>query len=149
MTPVLRGKVKPTIEIMAALPTVILGFLAGLWLAPFVENYLSAIFAILLLLPFMMLIAAWCWRYAPASWRNPSGPWLGSIVVNSGHRWFHLLMCELKPCGRQHVLQRQSTSNGLPITVLPMNQRNALSSWYCDGFCGNSEYLLDCRRRCV
>ena len=39
MTPALRGKVKPTIEIMAALPTVILGFLAGLWLAPFVENY--------------------------------------------------------------------------------------------------------------
>lgn len=26
--------VKPTVEIMAALPTVILGFLAGLWLAP-------------------------------------------------------------------------------------------------------------------
>src|SRR5690606_24420414 len=35
MTPKLRGIVKPTIEIMAALPTVILGFLAGLWLAPF------------------------------------------------------------------------------------------------------------------
>lgn len=73
MTPALRGKVKPTIEIMAALPTVILGFLAGLWLAPFVENYLSAIFAILLLLPFMMLLAAWCWRYVPASWRNRFG----------------------------------------------------------------------------
>ena len=30
----MRSIVKPTIEIMAALPTVILGFLAGLWLAP-------------------------------------------------------------------------------------------------------------------
>lgn len=69
MTPKLRGKVKPTIEIMAALPTVILGFLAGLWLAPFVENYLSAIFAILLLLPLMMLIAAWCWQHVPESIR--------------------------------------------------------------------------------
>ncbi len=35
MSPALRRMVKPTIEIMAALPTVILGFLAGLWFAPF------------------------------------------------------------------------------------------------------------------
>ena len=35
MAPKLRGYVKPTIEVMEALPTVILGFLAGLWLAPF------------------------------------------------------------------------------------------------------------------
>ncbi|MFT5350577.1 MAG: phosphate transport system permease protein, partial [Gammaproteobacteria bacterium] len=33
----MRNVVKPTIEIMAALPTVILGFMAGLWFAPFVE----------------------------------------------------------------------------------------------------------------
>lgn len=73
MTPVLRGKVKPTIEIMAALPTVILGFLAGLWLAPFIEEYLSAVFAILLLMPFMMLVAAYLWRYMPESIRNRFG----------------------------------------------------------------------------
>ncbi len=34
----LRKYVKPTVEIMAALPTVILGFLAGLWLAPIIEG---------------------------------------------------------------------------------------------------------------
>ncbi|MGH8473440.1 MAG: phosphate ABC transporter permease, partial [Gammaproteobacteria bacterium] len=33
----MRQIVKPSIEVMGALPTVILGFLAGLWLAPFVE----------------------------------------------------------------------------------------------------------------
>ncbi len=36
----LRKYVKPTVEIMAALPTVILGFLAGLWLAPIIEGAL-------------------------------------------------------------------------------------------------------------
>jgi ABC-type uncharacterized transport system permease subunit len=45
MTPKLRGIVKPTIEIMEALPTVILGFLAGLWLAPFAEDNLPAVFS--------------------------------------------------------------------------------------------------------
>lgn len=42
MSPKVRGLVKPTIEIMEALPTVILGFLAGLWLAPLIEEHLLA-----------------------------------------------------------------------------------------------------------
>jgi phosphate transport system permease protein len=39
MAPALRKKIKPLLELMEALPTVILGFLAGLWLAPFVERH--------------------------------------------------------------------------------------------------------------
>ncbi|PFN93116.1 phosphate ABC transporter permease, partial [Bacillus sp. AFS076308] len=37
MAPSLRCKVKPVIELMEAMPTVILGFFAGLFLAPYVE----------------------------------------------------------------------------------------------------------------
>lgn len=44
MVPAMRRKVKPFIELMEALPTVILGFLAGLWLAPFMETNLAGIF---------------------------------------------------------------------------------------------------------
>jgi len=73
MAPKLRSKVKPTIELMEALPTVILGFLAGLWLAPFIESYLSAVFSILLLLPLLMIATAWVWQYAPASLRSRFG----------------------------------------------------------------------------
>jgi phosphate transport system permease protein len=62
MSPALRKVVKPTIEIMAALPTVILGFLAGLWFAPFVEEHLSGIFMILLVLPPGLLVFAWSWH---------------------------------------------------------------------------------------
>lgn len=59
MAPKLRQTVKPTIEIMEALPTVILGFLAGLWLAPYIENHLAAVLGMLLLMPFGMLGFAW------------------------------------------------------------------------------------------
>ena len=65
MSPRLRKVVKPTIEIMEALPTVILGFLAGLWLAPFVENHLPGVFSLLLLMPVGLLFAAWSWRMLP------------------------------------------------------------------------------------
>lgn len=40
MAPAMRRKVKPVIELMEALPTVILGFFAGLFLAPYVEGHL-------------------------------------------------------------------------------------------------------------
>lgn len=82
MAPVLRGKVKPTIEIMAALPTVILGFLAGLWLAPFVEEYLSAVLAIFMFMPITMLLVAYLWRYMPESVRSKLGlGWEAAILV--------------------------------------------------------------------
>lgn len=82
MTPKLRGVVKPTIEIMEALPTVILGFLAGLWLAPFLENHLPAVFSILILLPVMMLLVGLIWSRLPSSIRNevPEG-WEAAILV--------------------------------------------------------------------
>jgi phosphate transport system permease protein len=54
MHPTLKGVVKPTVEIMAALPSVVLGFLAGLWLAPQVEKVVPGLF----LMP-LLLMSAW------------------------------------------------------------------------------------------
>lgn len=82
MTPKLRGVVKPTIEVMEALPTVILGFLAGLWLAPFMENNLPAVFSLLIGLPLMTLLASFAWRYLPSRLRNRvSMGWEAAILV--------------------------------------------------------------------
>ena len=65
MAPRMRQTVKPSIEIMEALPTVILGFLAGLWLAPYVETHLSGVFALLIILPFGFILCAWLIRFVP------------------------------------------------------------------------------------
>jgi phosphate transport system permease protein len=64
MSPALRRLVKPTIEIMAALPTVILGFLAGLWFAPFLEENLAGVFTLMLVVPSGLLLFAWFWTRA-------------------------------------------------------------------------------------
>jgi phosphate transport system permease protein len=65
MAPTLRRKVKPVIELMEALPTVILGFFAGLFLAPYLENHLPGIFSLLLLTPIGILLASWLWSRLP------------------------------------------------------------------------------------
>jgi len=66
----MRELVKPTIELMGALPTVILGFLAGLWLAPLLEAELTGILLFLVLVPIAVLAAAWAWSRLPDSWRH-------------------------------------------------------------------------------
>ena len=70
MSPALRRMVKPTIEIMAALPTVILGFLAGLWFAPFLEENLAGVLSMLLVIPSGLLLFAWFWTRAAQKTRN-------------------------------------------------------------------------------
>jgi len=51
--PKVKAFVKPVVEVMAALPSVVLGFLAGLWLAPAIQ---SATFSTLLVLPALPLV---------------------------------------------------------------------------------------------
>lgn len=70
MAPRVRQYVKPGIEIMGALPTVILGFLAGLWLAPFVEAHLAGIFSLLMIVPLGVMIFAFFWQKLPESIRH-------------------------------------------------------------------------------
>jgi phosphate transport system permease protein len=82
MSPRMRGLTKPSIEIMEALPTVILGFLAGLWFAPFVENHLPAAFSVLVLMPLSMLVVSYLWSVIPADLRSRIPPgWEATLLV--------------------------------------------------------------------
>lgn len=134
MAPALRRKVKPVIELMEALPTVILGFFAGLFLAPFVENHLPGIFSLLLLMPLGILFAAWSWSRLPERVRLsvPEG-WealllipvvllvsIGSLAI-SGHLENWLFGGDM----------RLWLSNDLGI---PFDQRNALVVGLAMGF---------------
>ena len=82
MSPKMRGIVKPMIEIMEALPTVILGFLAGLWLAPIVEGNLPGVFTLIVTMPIMIILTAWAWTRLPKSFREsiPDG-WEAALLI--------------------------------------------------------------------
>ncbi len=95
----MRSLTKPSIELMEALPTVILGFLAGLWLAPYIESNLPAVASILVLMPVMMLVVAFVWtrllpdgvrRVIPAGWEAAV---LIPVVILVG--WFSASMSPL------------------------------------------------------
>ena len=66
MSPGMRKAVKPTIEVMEALPTVILGFLAGLWLAPFMEKNLLGVMLVFPLIAVAILAFGFAWSRMPS-----------------------------------------------------------------------------------
>jgi len=63
--PGIRDILKPIMEIMASLPSVVLGFVAALVLAPMVENWIAAILLVFILVPVIMLIGSLGWQFIP------------------------------------------------------------------------------------
>ncbi len=70
----LRAIVKPMVELMAALPSVVIGFIAGLWLAPMVEPHLAGVLCAPVVMPIVVLIGVAIWqrssKRARAYWSN-------------------------------------------------------------------------------
>ncbi|WP_422730994.1 ABC transporter permease subunit [Litchfieldella qijiaojingensis] len=88
----LRHRLKPTIEMMEAMPGVVIGFVAGLVLAPYIERHLAGAFALLLVLPMGLLVGGWAWSLLSPHLRQrlPLGwaglwlmPWLAVLIALS------------------------------------------------------------------
>ncbi len=65
LSPKLRAPIKSTVELMASLPSVVLGFLAALVIAPFVQSVLPATLAAFLMIPVAVLLGAYLWQLIP------------------------------------------------------------------------------------
>ena len=62
-----RSVVKPTMELMASLPSVVLGFIAALILAPLVETWIAAVFAAFVIIPTGLFAGAYLWQLLPST----------------------------------------------------------------------------------
>ena len=74
LRPEYRQVVKPVMEIMASLPSVVLGFLAGLWLAPLVDPRLISLFCAVGILAPAALFAGFLWSALPQPVRRQVKP---------------------------------------------------------------------------
>ncbi len=68
--PGLKSRIKPTIEIMAALPSVVLGFLAGLVMAPLFEQAAVHVLVFPAAATALGLLLLPIWSQIPGSWRR-------------------------------------------------------------------------------
>ncbi|TRX73426.1 ABC transporter permease subunit [Pseudomonas mangiferae] len=133
MAPRMRRKVKPVIELMEALPTVILGFFAGLFLAPYVEGHLPGIFSLLLLMPVGILLAAYLWSRLPESvrLRVPDG-WEAALLIPA------ILLVGAFALSMSGHLENAFFGGDMRIWLhdhgVPFDQRNALVVGLAMGF---------------
>ncbi|MFN4353487.1 ABC transporter permease subunit [Parvibaculum sp.] len=62
-----RATVKPVMEMMESLPTVVLGFVAALILAPIVETWIGAVLLAFIALPLGLMLSAFIWQSLPVN----------------------------------------------------------------------------------
>jgi len=81
MHPSLKAKVKPTVEIMAALPSVVVGFIAGLWLASRVEREIVPVLLMIVLLPLFGTSGLLLWDRLPRAFRDRLRPGMEIALI--------------------------------------------------------------------
>jgi phosphate transport system permease protein len=79
--PKARTIVKPAIEMMASLPSVVLGFLAALVLAPFVENIVPAVLVSFVVVPTTFLTGAFLWQLLPQPFAARISGWPRHLAI--------------------------------------------------------------------
>ena len=81
MHPSWKARIKPTIEMMASLPSVVLGFVAGLIFAPIIERSLMTVLAGFFGVPLTLLTGAFLWQLLPAGWRSRYAAWRFLLIA--------------------------------------------------------------------
>lgn len=142
--PGFRVLVKPTMEIMASLPSVVLGFLAALWLAPILETRVPSIIVMLAAVPLVAFAAGWLWSLLPVQYR---------VLIKPGYEWVAFLPLllisiyvawTLGPFLERVLFVATDPTSGKQVadfrlwwpqvTHLPFEQRNSLVVGFMMGF---------------
>lgn len=64
-----KSRVKPIMEVMASLPSVVLGFLGALWLAPLIEGRVPSVLLFVLLIPIVAVVLGTIWGRLPKRYK--------------------------------------------------------------------------------
>jgi phosphate transport system permease protein len=88
LRPKWKATIKPAIEMMASLPSVVLGFIAGLVIAPAIEDIVPSVLACFFTVPLAFLLGAQVWRVLP-----------GAKSIQYSYLRFPLMLAVVLPLG--------------------------------------------------
>jgi len=144
LKPEFKRYVKPTMEVMASLPSVVLGFLAALWLAPIISN---AVPSVILALTFMTAFAfgfGALWSRMPNRYRILIRPGYEFLVIIPVSLLFAWIGWSLGPVTERLFFVVTDPVTGVTApdfrfwfsqtTGLPFEQRNAFVVGFVMGF---------------
>ncbi len=133
-TPRLRNAIKPTVEIMAALPSVVLGFLAGLVMAPLFEKLAVEVLVFPAVALGLGVLAFPIWTRLPGRFRNLRGTgrevlWAVPLLAGAG-----LLSLAAAPAFERAFLGGDYRHWLLAAQGITYDQRNSLVVGFAMGF---------------
>ncbi len=144
LDPRLRGIVKPTMEIMASLPSVVLGFLAAIYIAPLIERQIPSLLLVTVGLPIAAAAFGWFWSELPIQLRKfirPGTEWLVFIPILLGLGW---ILWSLGPAFESVAFVTTDPGTGKKVadfrywwpavTGASFDQRNSLVVGFMMGF---------------
>ena len=144
LKPDIKMIVKPVMEIMASLPSVVLGFLAALWLAPIIDTRVPSVFCIVVLLPLTALGLGWGWGQLPPRVRILIPPGLEFIAFIPTMLIVGWLAWHLGPVVERALFVVTDPVTGVRtadfrlwwprVTGTPFEQRNSLVVGFMMGF---------------
>lgn len=143
LAPGMKRIVKPAMEIMASLPSVVLGFLAALWLAPLIESRVPSILLVIISIPLSASLLGIIWGRLPILYRNKLPKGTEYLLIAPVMVFFAWLGWELGP-----VLEKALFVATMPdgsqvadfrmwwpqFTGMPYDQRNCMVVGFMMGF---------------
>ncbi len=142
--PEIRRVVKPAMEIMASLPSVVLGFLAALWLAPLIERRVPSVLLLVLALPLCAVSLGWVWGRLPLRIRSRVPLGFEFLVFRPVMLLVSVACWRLGPLLEQVLFVATDPTTGLrtadfrlwwpQVTGTPFEQRNSLVVGFMMGF---------------
>ena len=142
--PQVKGFVKPLMEIMASLPSVVLGFLGALWLAPLLDTKIPSVLAMMVLVPVAAMGFGWAWTLLPLKWRKLIAPGRELFVAVPIVLLAAWIGWEIGPLLERLFFVVSDPASGAKIadfrlwwpqaTGIPYDQRNSLVVGFMMGF---------------
>jgi len=127
--------IKPTLEIMAAVPSVVIGFLAALWFAPFLERSLVSFFLCFALLPFFLLAFLLVWpNISELAWMKKQRKGVEWIWVIPLLLFSFMLAYHWGPWIEEHCFQSNAQQWIFDHWGIRYDQRNSILIAFALGF---------------
>lgn len=144
LPPEVKALVKPIMEVMASLPSVVLGFLAGLWLAPLIEERIPSLLLVAIMVPIGIMLFGWGWTRLPVEIRAKVRPGMEYVILVVPLVLLTWVAWSLGPWLELHLFVVKDAATGKlladfrlwwpQVTGTPFDQRNSLVVGFMMGF---------------
>jgi phosphate transport system permease protein len=124
----MRSILKPTMEVMASLPSVVLGFLAALYFARAASSIMPTLICAAVIIPAVYMLFGWVWQRCPPSFVGQFGYWRSTALLFALFALGVVIASVVGPRAEVFLFPSVEGANPSlldPVTFKPLNEEAA------------------------